>query len=84
MAKDKEIPEVLKLRCMTCWGNQNYDEDAPYQDWDKPCSHLRAIGPDIKRKIAAKSGERKLPGVRKRNKQQLGNDMEGEQEDTLF
>lgn len=42
---------MLKLRCMTCWGKQGYAKDAPYQDWDKPCRHLRDIGPEILKKL---------------------------------
>ena len=45
----------LTLRCMTCWGNQNYAEDAPYQDWDKPCKHLTDIGVDIRKKLAKRA-----------------------------
>ena len=44
----------LKLRCMTCWQKQGYAKDAPYQDWDKPCKHLKAIGGEIKKKLQGK------------------------------
>jgi len=36
---------------MTCWQKQGYAKDAPFQPWDEPCEHLRAIGPDIRRKL---------------------------------
>ena len=48
----KEMSPEMRFRCMECRRLEGYCQDAPYMHYGETCEHLRAIGPEMKAKLA--------------------------------
>jgi hypothetical protein len=46
-----EMSVELRKTCMECWRLAGYCQPAPTMAWGENCEHLKAIGPDIQRKL---------------------------------